>query len=172
MHSRPPADFTVRVATLADEAPISDVLEQAYSELMREAYAPSVLVCALPAITVADRGLLVSGTYYVAQAEDDLVVGCGGWTHERPGKGNVEPGLAHIRHFATHPAWTRAGIGRRIFDRCEREAREAGVRRFECYSSLNAEDFYVSLGFKRAEIIDVCFGPGASLPGVLMRHKL
>jgi GNAT superfamily N-acetyltransferase len=166
--SKSSVGFLVRVATPADEQPISILLDASYSVLMRPYYDPSTLDCALPAITTASPRLLASGTYYVANAADDTTVGCGGWTRERPGSGEVEPELAHVRHFATHPTWTGLGVGRSIYAVCEREARNAGAKRFECYSSLNAEGFYASLGFERVEPIDVCFGPGASLPGVLM----
>ena len=50
-------------------------------------------------MTRANPGLLASGTYYVAESRDSLIVGCGGWTRESPVDGGIEPGLGHIRHF-------------------------------------------------------------------------
>ncbi len=53
-----------------------------------------------------------------------------------------------MRRFATHADWIGKGIGRRIYGRAERQARELGIERLETYSSLNAVGFYRSLGFE------------------------
>jgi GNAT superfamily N-acetyltransferase len=100
------------------------------------------------------------------------LVGCGGWNRERPGTGDVEPGTGHLRHFATHPAWTKRGIGRAIYARCEADARAAGIRVLECYASLNAEGFYAALGFERIRSITLDLAPGIGPPAVLMRRRL
>ena len=50
--------------------------------------------------------------------------------------------------MAVHPEWTGRGIGRLLYRHCERAARERGARRFEVFSSLNAERFYRALGFE------------------------
>lgn len=166
------ANFTVRVA-MADDAPaVGDLLEASYPALMRDSYEPVVLAAALPAMTRANPILLASGTYYLAETGRGLAVGCGGWSRERPGRGDVEPGLAHLRHFATHPDWTGRGAGRAIYDLCEQEARAGGVERFECYSSLNAQGFYASLGFKVIEPFDLPFGPDCTLPSLRMERAI
>jgi ribosomal protein S18 acetylase RimI-like enzyme len=123
-------------------------------------------------MTKASPSLLGSGTYYVAELSTGFVVGCGGWTAERPGSGTVEPHVGHIRHFATDPGWTRRGIGRAIYRLCENAARSAGVIAFECYSSLNAEEFYRALDFKRIREIDIDLQPGVAIRAVLMRRDL
>ncbi len=118
--------------------------------------------------------MLASQTYFVAEpdTEPKLLVGCGGWTHERPGTGELVEGLGHIRHFGTHPDWIGQAVGRSIYAACERQARAAGVTRFECYSSLNAEGFYAALGFVVAGRIEIELGPGLNLPSVLMRRSI
>ena len=118
----------------------------------------------------ANPALLRCGTYYLAQGPEEAAVGCGGWTFERPGAAG-EPrdrSLGHIRHFATHPNWLRHGVGRALFARCATEARAAGVRRFECYSSLVGEPFYGALGFVAVESITLDIGPGIAFPSVRM----
>ena len=139
---------------------------------MRGAYDRSLLAAALPFMTLAQPALLRSGSYYVAEDRSGAIVGCGGWTRERPGSGERVAGLAHIRHFGVHPDWTRQGVGRAIYSRCARDARSAGIERFECYSSLNAERFYASLGFERVDLIKVDMPGGVQLPSVLMALEI
>lgn len=100
------------------------------------------------------------------------MIGCGGWTRERPGKGDLEHGLGHIRHFATHPDWLGRDVGRSIYDLCEQKARSTGILRFECYSSLNAVGFYATLGFVPVRRVNVPLGPDLALPGILMRRTI
>ena len=156
------------LATPADEIAVASLLQASYATLMPFSYNSSVLDRALPMMTKANPVLLASGTYYIARNHQDLVVGCGGWTMERPGSGAVKPGLAHIRHFATHPDWLGQGVGKSIYAKCKKEAFAAGVKRFECYSSLNAEAFYAALGFSAVRRMDVAMGPDTSFPSVLM----
>ena len=164
-------NYAVRVATLADAAGVSAVLAASYPTLMESAYDKAVLDRALELITKAQPALLESGRFYIAESQDELVVGCGGWSIERPGDGLVEAKRAHIRHFGTHPEWTNRGIGRAIYGQCESDARSAGITSFDCYSSLNAEDFYCALGFVRTRRIDLEIAPKVNLPGVLMRRQ-
>ena len=151
---------------------MSGLLEASYPTLMPPGYDAAVLAAALPLMTRANPALLSSGTYFLAESVDGLTVGCGGWTRERPGSGEVAPDLAHIRHFATHPEWIGRGVGRALYSRCAREARAAGARRLECYASLNAEGFYAALGFKSLERIEVPMGAGATLPSLLMARSI
>ncbi|HEX6998312.1 MAG TPA: GNAT family N-acetyltransferase [Gammaproteobacteria bacterium] len=166
------SDYAVRVATLEDAEAVGALLRASYPRLMARSYDEALLAPALELMTKANPSLLGSGTYYLAELSTGLVVGCGGWTVERPGTGAVEPGAGHLRHFAVHPDWTRRGIGRAIFAVCERDARVAGVTTFECYSSLNAEKFYRALGFERIREMDIELRPPVALPGVLMRRDL
>jgi N-acetylglutamate synthase-like GNAT family acetyltransferase len=139
---------------------------------MKAAYDADTLAPALKLMTRANPALVSSGTYYVAESENGTLVGCGGWTREHPGDDVVTEGIGHIRHFGTHPEWTRRGIGRSIYRLCEADAREAGVRRFECYSSVNAENFYSSLGFERIAVVDLQLIPGVSLCAYRMCREL
>jgi GNAT superfamily N-acetyltransferase len=120
-------DYATRVAELADVESVDALLQRSYPELMGLAYEESVIVPVLKLLTRANPSLLASGRYYVAESRSGLVVGCGGWSLERPGTNTVELDMAHIRHFATHPEWTQRGIGRAIFHLCETAARSAGL---------------------------------------------
>jgi ribosomal protein S18 acetylase RimI-like enzyme len=135
--------FSIRPVTEDDAGAVSELLSASYPALLAGGYDPDLLARALPLMTRANPALLRSGTYHLAVTEDGHVVGCGGWTVQRPGAPDepVDPALGHIRHFGTHPDWKRRGIARALMDRCVAEARATDVERFECYSTLVAERF-------------------------------
>ncbi len=149
------ANFNVRQSTLADEEVVSTLLEFSYSKLMRESYAPGVLVKLLPIIGKANPALLRSGTFYLAETGNGVIVGAGGWTKQRPDDGDRSAGVGHLRHFATHPSWIGQGVGRAVFDRCLSDAQSSRIDCFHCYASLNAVDFYAKLGFIALRQIDI-----------------
>jgi GNAT superfamily N-acetyltransferase len=165
-------EIAVEVATTEDAAAVASVLEASYPELMAPAYDAAVLQQALPAITRANPKLLGSGTYHVARYHDGLVIGCGGWTAERPGTTQIQPGIGHIRHFAVHPRWIGRGIGRRIYQACETQARANRITIFEVFASLNALPFYESMGFSKLEEISTAIGSRISFPTVWMRRSI
>ncbi len=145
--------FAIRVASRDDAAAVGDLLETSYTALLPAGYDVGHLARLMPEIAGANPDLLSSGTYYLAETPDDLLVGCGGWSADRPGDGDVVGELGHIRHFACHPDWLGHGIGRALYERCEQDARAAGKRRFECNASLVAEGFYArSTRFKSESI--------------------
>lgn len=150
----------------------SKELKTSYPALMAVAYDEAVLTPVLELITKANVSLLASGTYYVAEADGGLVVSCGGWTIEKPsGVDDAGSGVGHLRHFGTSPAWTRRGIGRAIFQKCESDAKLVSIKELDVCSSLNAEQFYTALGFERIKVISVEIGSN-QFPSVLMRMSI
>ncbi len=155
-----------------DSVSVEALLNASYPTLMASTYKPAVLAPVLELITKANKSLLESGTYYLAEAHDGSIIGCGGWTLEKPpGSNDIMRSTGHLRHFATHPDWIRRGIGRTIYRQCEAEARAANVQNLEVYASLNGEAFYAAMGFERIRTIAVPIGP-TSFPGVLMRRAI
>jgi GNAT superfamily N-acetyltransferase len=168
----PAGMLELQVASLDDENAVSALLASAYPVLMATAYDHDVLAAALPLMTRANPSLLRSGTYYVARLDVGELVGCGGWTKERPGSGRIEPGVAHIRHFATDPRHCRRGIGKLIYATCERHARSAGVNRLECYASLNAMPFYAALGFVPVRQMSLPMSRDIEFPCLVMARAI
>ena len=153
-----------------DDSGVSALLNASYPALMKASYESAILARALPLMTRANPVLLSCGTYYLCEMADGRIGGCGGWTLEQPGSGEVTPGVAHIRHFATHPDLIRCGIGMAIYARCEANARSAGAQQLDCYASLNAKGFYRSLGFNEVCRMEVAMGPELRFPSLLMRR--
>jgi GNAT superfamily N-acetyltransferase len=168
----PLASFHVRTASPNDTDAVRYLLTASYSLLLTDGYDAEVLDRALPFITKPNPTLLASGTWYVAEGTDapGVLVGCGGWTRERPGapQASVNPTFAYLRHFATHPGFTRRGVGKALFEQCLTDARRLGVKTLECHSSVVAEPFYRSLGFERIEPMTIRFSEDLSFPGICM----
>jgi GNAT superfamily N-acetyltransferase len=163
---------TIRIATEEDADAVSALLSASYPALLADYYDRAVLDLALPLITKANPMLLASGTFYFAESQGYSVTACGGWTMEQPGTGTLESGIAHIRHFGTHPNWVRQGLARAILERCVEDASARDVRVLECQSTLAAEEFYAAQGFKTLGTIEVILTPNVPFPALLMRRAL
>ena len=172
MATAPRPDFSVRLATIEDADGVTATLEAAFPVLTEKHYDPEVLRRCLPLICRANPSLLQSGTYFVATNIEGTVIGCGGWSSERPGDGMNAPGVAHIRHFATHADWIGRGVGRAIHSCAELQARERGFSVFETYASLNAVGFYRSLRFAEIGTISFRLAAGAEYPSVHMSRAI
>ncbi|HYI39509.1 MAG TPA: GNAT family N-acetyltransferase [Allosphingosinicella sp.] len=162
----------LRVAMLEDSDAVSAVLGPSYARLMAAAYPPELLARTLPSITRANPDLLSSGHYYLVEADTGEPAGCGGWSADPPGRRDDDPHRAHIRHFATHPDWTRRGVGRLLYKRCAADARAAGFTLFECWASLNGEGFYASLGFRPLGRIETQMPGGVLFPAIRMERSI
>lgn len=158
----------IRIAVPDDADAVTGVLTESYPALLADTYETATLAAALPYMIKANPALLKSGTYYLAETAGLGVIGCGGWSHERPGSGERQAGLAHIRHFATRPDWTGHGVGRALMEACVRAASVEGIGRFEAYATLNAEGFYRALGFETVDRLDIPLGDDTAFPALRM----
>jgi len=164
--------YIVRVSAPSDTAAVSALLAASYPTLLASHYERNLLARALPFMTKANPTLLASGSFYVAQNGQGELIGCGGWSLEHPGTAKVVRGEAHIRHFATHPGWTRMGVARSIMNRCciDASARDAG--KLHCYSTFAAENFYKALGFKTVAGASILLDSEVAFPAILMQRGL
>jgi GNAT superfamily N-acetyltransferase len=164
--------FTLRVTNMADEAAVSELLYVSYATLLAADYDAELLGKLLPIVGKAQPRLLTSGTFFAAQDETGLLLGCGGWTRQIPGTENVTPGEAHVRHFATHPDAARKGVGGAILQRCIDEARQDGNIMLHSAASLTAEPFYAAFGFQTLDYELDDMPGGLKMPGARMRLDL
>lgn len=81
--------FALRPAGLEDGGALDKLLFASYGDLLKGWYAEDLLAKALPLMTRSNPRLLESGTDYVAVQNDGRLIGCGGWTFERPGTGEI-----------------------------------------------------------------------------------
>jgi GNAT superfamily N-acetyltransferase len=161
------ATYIVRPARPSDRDGVDALLSRSYPPLLAPGYEADLLAAALPAMTRAQPALLACPTWFVAVGDSGELVGCGGWTRERPGTGEIEPRVGHVRHFGTHVDHLRQGVARVIGAQMIATAEAAGLERLDCYSTLVAERFYASLGFRTIEAITVAM-PRLDRPGELV----
>ncbi|HEX5078618.1 MAG TPA: GNAT family N-acetyltransferase [Geminicoccaceae bacterium] len=173
--------LSLRAARPADGEKLQALQGLALRHLATSHYTASQIENGLAAIGTLDRTLIGDSTYYVAEL-DGRLVGCGGWSFRARIAGNDEtmPELgqplephcdaARIRAVFVHPAWARRGITRRLVLTAEAAARQAGFRRFALVSTLNAEPFYRSLGYRPVEQLHLDL-PEARLPVIRMTKE-
>ena len=165
--------LSVRVARSSDLSEIDALLGRSYPVLLKGHYPPSVLVTAIPLISKAQPRLLASGTYFVVLDREGAVLGAGGWTSVEPGTGRKgAPSTGHIRHVVTDHRRVRQGIGRALMGRIFDSAREAGIVRLDCLSTLMAVPFYAACGFEEVGPVSVDLRPGIAFPAVRMHREL
>lgn len=163
--------LTIKPATEANRDELEQLISVCYSEVYPGWYEEDVLIDALPAMLRVDAKLLESGRYLSAYKGKKLA-GCGGWSTMEPGSGNMQSGIGHIRHFATHPDFMRQGVGSAILNACITAATEEGLERLQCFSSLAAEDFYNRHGFEPKQEVTIMLGENIPFPAILMERQL
>ena len=159
--------ITLRSSTGRDYEAIDAMLSRSYPKLLKNDYAPSVMVTAVPLISRANPALVRSGTYYVAETSDGQIIGAGGWTLSAQGRG-----VAEVRHLVVDWRHQRRGIGRRLMMGIFAEAQLQGIRRIEARATRTAVAFYEAMGFDSLGQIVVPLRPGIDFPAVAMRRFL
>ncbi len=146
-------------------------------------YSPAQMETALGPVFGVDRQLICDGTYFVVEAQGQIV-GCGGWSRRKAmfggdrGRSGQDALLdpvrepARIRAFFVHPAWARRGIGRSILAACETAIRQASFRTAELVATLTGEPLYASCGYTVVERYEVPMSGGLTLPVVRMSKHL
>src|SRR5437867_4237898 len=124
----------LRLATLDDEAAIEALMKASIRDIFPNFYDARQSASSIRYVGVADRMLIEDGTYFVAEADGELVA-CGGWSRRDKlytGSGasgddtrllDPETEPARVRAMFVRPDWTRRGLGRRILEACEAAAK-------------------------------------------------
>ena len=175
--------LTVRKAQRVEREALDALIAASARELGRRDYTDAQLDRAIGNVFGVDSELIEDGTYLVAEINGALA-GCGGWSRRktlfgadaRAGRDStaLDPAkdAAKIRAFFVHPDFTRRGVGRALYDRCEAEARAAGFAALELMATLGGLSLYMALGFEPADAIDYDLGNGLSMRFVPMRKIL
>jgi GNAT superfamily N-acetyltransferase len=173
----------IRIATPADASSIQALMESSGEVLFRRFYDEEQAASAVRYVSLVDPLLLRDGTYFVLEAEDELVA-CGGWSRRDrlyTGSGDsdddarlLDPATepARVRAMFTRADWTRRGLGRRILEACEDAARAEGFRRLSLMATLPGVPLYAAYGFEALEELEITMPDGVSLPCVTMEMPI
>ena len=197
-------DWTIRPATIDDRDGCAALIQLSYRTLLPRDYSDECLANCLPLITTPREQLLTCNTWFVVEHPSTRqIVGCGGWTLRSPlastNKQNkvdndeaatqntdlvestpslIDPNepVPHLRHFATHPDYSRMGIASTIWKTIHSEVSKQFLAQgkpfpaMEVFGTLTAEGFYASCGFKVVSRFDMTLGKDAVFPVILMRR--
>ena len=174
----------LRAATLDDRPALAELIAESARGLSRDDYSDEQVESALATgVFGVDSEMIADGTYLVAEAEGRLT-GCGGWSKRRTLFGgdrfarrksealDPETEPAKIRAFFVHPEWARRGIGARILERCESDARAHGFRSAELMATLPGEKLYAALGYQIVDRVEYEMDDGVVIALVRMRKEL
>lgn len=173
----------LRPARAAEVASLNELIAASARDLSRGYYTEREIELLIRHVFGVDSQLIADGTYYVIERRG-MLVACGGWSGRRTlfggdqAKGGEDPRLdpareaARIRAFFVHPLAARQGLGRRVLERCEREARGAGFRSAELMATLPGEPFYRSLGYRVIEPVEHKLPEGERIRFVRMGRSL
>ena len=158
------AELRWRLAQTQDLPALEAVMEVAIGELQKGFLSPEQ-IAASRTIMGLDRQLVIDQTYFVVEAPDGRIAGCGGWSRRAtlyggdhtPGRDPelLDPGIdaARVRAMYTHPDFARRGVGRLILQLCETAAHDEGFRRLELMGTRSGRPLYESYGFTAIEDI-------------------
>lgn len=176
-------EIAIRLATLADVPALQVLIPLSARELSRNYYTPEQTESAIKYIFGVDTQLLADQTYYLAEAEGQIV-GCGGWSKRKTMFGGdqmkeqqdplLDPkrDAGRIRAFFVHPNLARKGIGRRIIEACENAARAEGFTRMELVATLPGEPLYAAMGYQVTKRVEIPMADGTTLPAAHMQKEL
>jgi len=172
--------YRIRNATPADQPALEALIARSARGLGAPDYTPAQIEGALRGAFGVDSQLVADGTYFVVE-DDGEIAGCGGWsrrrtlfggdTHVQRDAGMLDPAVdaAKIRAFFVDPAHARKGIGRRLLDHCEAEARAAGFTRFELMATLPGRKLYEVCGYVAGTPVRHELAPELAIEFVPMR---
>ncbi|MEU8224719.1 GNAT family N-acetyltransferase [Kribbella sp. NPDC048915] len=175
-------EAVLRLAEPGDGEAIAELARVAVEAQFPAYYDSAQTASAAKHITTLDTALIDDGTYYVLEADGEIVA-CGGWSRrnklfnastagadERLLDPATEP--ARVRAMFVRADWTRRGLGRAILTACTEAARAEGFTKLALMSTLPGVPLYKAFGFTEVESAQLPMPDGALLAGVAMERPI
>ncbi|HJW49851.1 MAG TPA: GNAT family N-acetyltransferase [Candidatus Limnocylindria bacterium] len=175
--------FIVRLARVDEAETIDALMKASTADLFLRFYNAEQTAASVRYIASVDRQLIADGTYFVVEAERELVA-CGGWSRRDKlytGSGDaandgrlLDPATepARVRAMFTRPDWTRRGLGTRILQACEDAAKAEGFRALSLMATLPGVPLYERYGFEVTERADIRMPNGLTIASAAMRKPI
>ena len=167
-----------------DEADAIDALMKASTAaIFPQFYDARQTAASVQHISSVDRTLIEDGTYFVLDADGELV-GCGGWSRRDKlytGAGDaagdarlLDPTTeaARVRAMFVRGDWTRRGLGTRILEACEAAAKAEGFGTLALVATLPGVPLYARFGFVEDRPTVVTMPDGTSIDCVAMTKRV
>jgi GNAT superfamily N-acetyltransferase len=176
--------YHLRVATVADEPLLRELIARSIRALGSQDYTPDQINAALTGAFGLDTSLVHDGTYFAITDESGSIVGCGGWSRRKTLFGSDSRGerddswlepradFAKIRAFFIDPAHARRGLGRRLLEHCEAEAARAGFTGCELMATLPGKRLYENCGYVPGNPVEHPLPGGLHITFVPMKKSL
>lgn len=172
-----------RLAVPADAPRIAELMRHSVLEIFPAFYDERQTASSAEHIAHLDMQLIDDGTYFVREAEGEIVA-CGGWSRrnklytgsadeeddDRLLDPKTEP--ARVRAMFVRGDWTRRGLGRAILEACERAARAEGFEKLVLGATLPGVPLYCAFGFREVERFTVTMPDGVGVEAVAMERPV
>jgi GNAT superfamily N-acetyltransferase len=175
-------DARLRIAAPADAPAIEALMKESGAALFPAVYDERQAESMVRHVADVDELLLTDGTYFVIEAEGELVA-CGGWSkRDKRYTGGDGAGDERLLDPATEPArvramfvrsnWTRRGLGRRILEECEAAAKRAGFHSLVLSATLSGVPLYEAYGFTAVEDEEMTMPDGVTVKCLAMEKPI
>lgn len=149
--------FWIRLATKQDKKQIIQVQLKSLQVIAARDYSPRELKALLQS-KQSPRNRFE--TIYVAEIGEQIV-----------GFVALDKITNHLVGLFVDPEYTRIGIGSKLLETVEAEARHAGIRTLWVYSSLTAYRFYQAHKYQEMSKVELCV-EGVAIPCIRFRKTL
>jgi GNAT superfamily N-acetyltransferase len=172
-----------RIATRDDAEAIGALMRSSVLALFPAYYDERQTASAAIHIAHVDETLLADGTYFVHEADGELVA-CGGWSRRallymgsssQPGDDRLldpRTEAAHVRAMFVRGDWTRRGLGRSILESSRDAARAEGFRTLDLMATLPGVPLYRSFGFRDVERSVIVMPDGVTVDSIVMDRPI
>jgi GNAT superfamily N-acetyltransferase len=174
---------TLRLADLKDADAIDALMKASTAAIFPRFYSQAETDASVRYIASVDRTLIEDGSYFVIEA-DGQIVACGGWSRRDKlytGAGDAagdsrlldaENEPARVRAMFVRDDWTRRGLGTRILDACQTAATAEGFRRMALGATLPGVPLYERFGFVAKGEMTVTLPDGTNIAAVAMEMQI
>jgi GNAT superfamily N-acetyltransferase len=172
-----------RLAVAADAPQLAALMRASILDIFPRFYDERQTASAAVYVGELDMTLIEDGTYFVHEADGEIVA-CGGWSrrdrlYTGAGESDDDARLldpltepARVRAMFVRDDWTRRGLGRAILESCERAARAEGFRDLALMATLPGEPLYRAFGFRETHRESVTMPDGVELECVAMERPI
>jgi GNAT superfamily N-acetyltransferase len=173
----------LRLATAADQDSIDGLMKASTRAIFPAFYDERQTASSVIHIAHVDPMLIDDGTYFVVEADGEIVA-CGGWSRrdklfsgsaEQEGRARLlDPATerARVRAMFVRGDWTRRGLGTRILAAYESAAANEGFTGLALMATLPGVPLYTRHGFREVERGPITLPDGVELDGVAMEKEI